>query len=107
MSSLFEGAEIVKEVEGGLCLLLWVHTKARKTGFGALGARGLEVYVREVPEKGRANRELVRLLKKSFRIPKDEVKILKGEKSRQKLVFLKGVTKKDFEEKFVRQKSGG
>ena len=51
------------------------------------------VYVRvsviSPPEKDKANKALIKLLKKSWKIK--DVEILNGEKSRQKLVLLNGI----------------
>lgn len=38
------------------------------------------------PEKGKANKELIEKISKHFDVPKSNVRILSGEKSRKKLV---------------------
>lgn len=38
------------------------------------------------PQKGKANKELIEKISKFFDVPKSNVKILSGEKSRKKLV---------------------
>ena len=45
-----------------------------------------KVYLKSVPEKGKANQELLKLLKKYF---KKQTKIIKGKTSKNKVVELK------------------
>ena len=47
---------------------------------------GLEVGIRAVPEKGKANMELVRALAKHFNVPQSAVCIVSGATSRRKVV---------------------
>ena len=47
---------------------------------------GLEVGIRAVPEKGKANMELIRTLAKHFNVPQASVCIVAGTTSRRKIV---------------------
>jgi uncharacterized protein (TIGR00251 family) len=47
---------------------------------------GFKIYLKSKPEKGKANKELITLLADYFNIPKNNVKILKGEFSRNKII---------------------
>lgn len=46
----------------------------------------LRVYVNQPPENGRANDAVIKLLAEHFQLPKSKIKILKGEKSREKII---------------------
>ncbi len=46
----------------------------------------LVVKVREPPERGRANKRVVELLAEHFGVPKSHVEIVRGHRSREKLV---------------------
>ena len=46
------------------------------------------------PRKGEANKELIKLLSKTLKIPKSEISIIKGEKSRQKIIKIPKVNVK-------------
>jgi uncharacterized protein len=46
----------------------------------------LKVYVMAPPDKGRANKALVELLADHFGVKKSSVRIIKGEKSRDKII---------------------
>jgi len=46
----------------------------------------LVVFLKSPPVEGRANRELVEVLAKHFGVTKDSVRILRGKKSRTKVI---------------------
>ncbi len=46
----------------------------------------LKVYLTASPVKGKANKLLVKVLTKHFNIRKSDIKIIKGEKSRNKVI---------------------
>lgn len=47
----------------------------------------LKVKIKAVPEKGKANAELIHFLSKELKIPKSSIKILKGESSANKILL--------------------
>ncbi len=64
-----------------------VVTNAKKRGFIREGA-GLKVMLTSLPIEGRANEELVGYLSDIFGVKKREIRILRGEKARRKLVSI-------------------
>jgi len=46
----------------------------------------LRIYVSQPPEDGRANEAVIKLLAEHFDVPKSKIKIIKGEKSREKII---------------------
>lgn len=56
----------------------------------ASGARQLCVKVTAVPERGKANAALLRLLAKSWRVPASRLSLLSGETDRNKVLRLTG-----------------
>lgn len=48
--------------------------------------KDIRAYVKAKPEHGKANQELIKLLSKFFDVNKREIKIVKGEKSRDKII---------------------
>jgi len=46
----------------------------------------LKIYVTELPEKGKANQALIRILSKYYHISKTNINIIQGEKNRIKLL---------------------
>jgi len=58
----------------------------------------LRVKVAAPPEKGRANRELIRLLSDALKISKNSIAIIKGMTSRTKVVAVNGFSQQGLEE---------
>jgi uncharacterized protein (TIGR00251 family) len=52
----------------------------------------LEISLKAQPEKNKANESLCEFLGNIFKIPKREIKILKGTTSRNKIVKIEGIT---------------
>ena len=48
----------------------------------------LKIKLKAVPEKGKANEELISLLSKTFKIPKSQISIIQGLKSTHKKVSI-------------------
>jgi len=45
-----------------------------------------KVYLTEIPEKGKANQKLIKILSDHFDVSKSKISILRGEKSKNKLI---------------------
>jgi uncharacterized protein len=52
----------------------------------------LSARVTAVPEKGKANQALIKLLSKALRIPKSDFKIIRGDTDRNKQILISGNT---------------
>ncbi len=78
----------MKETGEGVTLNLEVKpsSKERKLEFDEL-KKVLKVSVKSPPIKGKANRELLEVLRKTF---KRDVEILRGERSTKKVVLIRG-----------------
>lgn len=63
-----------------------VLPKAKKAGLEKLGPDSFRVRVQAAPDKGAANREVVALIAAHFRVPVSQVSIVRGAKSRLKVV---------------------
>lgn len=86
-TSLFESCE------GGVRFTLRVTPKAGRNKIQSVmrDAEGnllLKIAVTDVPEDGKANKAVVKLLSKSFGIAKSDIEILSGETSRVKKLFM-------------------
>lgn len=49
----------------------------------------LRVYVTTAPEDGKANKKVIELISKEFKIPKSSLEIIKGQKSKDKTIARK------------------
>ncbi|NTU69852.1 DUF167 domain-containing protein, partial [bacterium] len=45
-----------------------------------------KILIKSVPEKGKANKELISILSKHFKVPKSTVSLLSGHTSRNKII---------------------
>ena len=59
------------------------RVKAEISGEGKIS---LKIYVTSVPEDGKANEAVVKLLSKELKVPKSAITIIQGLKSRKKVV---------------------
>lgn len=50
-----------------------------------------KVYVTVAPEQGKANKKMIELLAEYFDVPKSQIRIIKGEISRNKIVEIIGI----------------
>ena len=62
-------------------------------------AQSLEVEIRAKPENNEANERLLSFLAKRLNLPKENLKIVKGNRERKKLIKIEGITEEAFWEK--------
>ncbi|WP_028879985.1 DUF167 family protein [Terasakiella pusilla] len=82
-------------VENGLVLSVRLTPKAKKTALNGVmideeDKPVLKASVTTVPEKGKANAALIKLLSKEWKLAKSEIEITYGELNRHKTLLLKG-----------------
>ena len=65
-----------------------VHPKSRQQTVQKIREKEYTVRVLSPPAGGKANKEVIALLASHFHLPPSRVKILRGKKSRQKIVIL-------------------
>ena len=63
-----------------------VKTKAKEEKVIKTGENSFEVWVKQVPEKGKANTAVLKALAKYFKIPQNSVKIIAGKANSSKVV---------------------
>jgi len=69
-------------------LTVRAHPGSRQAKVEKLGEGEYKVHVLAAPEKGEANREVIAALAEHFGLPASCIRIVRGEKSRTKLVAL-------------------
>jgi len=92
---LAESLNPFRAVAGGVLVAVRLTPKAGRTKIGPVvaGADGmgiLKVAVTEAPEKGKANAALVRLLAKTWRLPKTAIAVARGTTDRNKILSIEG-----------------
>lgn len=73
-----------------MILELKVVTSSSRRGLFPYGKKW-KACVRSVPEKGKANKELLELVSEKFKVDKEDVTIIKGKSSSYKLLEVKGL----------------
>ena len=66
--------------------LITVKPSSSQEKITKTGDRELTIYLRAKPHDGEANTALIKLLSKHFKIPKTNIKIIRGQKSHTKLI---------------------
>lgn len=89
----FAGA--ITEDATGVILALEVTPSRGRAGFSGYDPwrRGIRCAVRSPPTQGRANREVVEVIARSFGIPAASVRIISGATQSRKRVKIEGMTK--------------
>ncbi len=84
----------LSEVRGGVHLRVRLAPKASRTAVLGVDRTGrgpaLKVAVTAVPEKGKANAALIRLLAKEMKRPKSAFALVRGETDRTKVIRIAG-----------------
>ena len=70
-----------------------VQPRANRNSIEVVEGSKLKVYVTTAPEGGKANDAVVALLAKSLGVAKSHIRILRGHKSRDKLLDIEGLSK--------------
>ena len=79
-----------------------VQPKASSNRITVVDGR-IKVYVTAAPEKGRANKAVIEILARELGVPKSVVSIKSGERSRTKLIEVKGLDPAEIEQRLVVQ----
>lgn len=71
-----------------LTLDIYVQPGAKTTEIAGLHGEALKIRLNSPPIDGRANQALIQFLAKCFDVPKRQINLLRGEKSRHKTVVI-------------------
>lgn len=66
------------------------HDKIEGWAWDEKGKKILRVKVTAIPDKGKANQALIKLLSKTLRIPKSKILLVRGSTSRKKEIEIEG-----------------
>jgi uncharacterized protein len=83
--------------EGGLRIFIRLTPKGKKNALNAVmegvdGQKAFKISITAVPEKGKANAQLIKFLAKEWHVAKSDIEIIAGEIDRHKTLLLKGET---------------
>lgn len=81
-----------RELPEGIILYVKAQPGARKDEIVGELADSLKVRITAPPEKGKANEAIIRLLAEKLGLKKSAIKVISGETSRDKRVFIQGIS---------------
>lgn len=87
--------EIISKTEKGVVLNIRLTPNSRQNQIlgifeGENNQKSLRVSITQIPEKGKANKELIKFLSKIFKIAKSDFEIISGSIDRNKKVLIYG-----------------
>jgi uncharacterized protein len=85
----------------GCILPVRAHPRARKTGIVGVMAGALKVAVSAPPENGLANAALKDALKRALGLKRSQVELLSGMTTRDKRFLIRGLSRRELEEKLA------
>jgi uncharacterized protein (TIGR00251 family) len=90
----------IREVEGGVVVSVKVQPNASKDRIIGEYADQIKIAVTVAPEKGKANKAVIKVLSKLFGVKTLDIEIVSGETSRDKKIFFRNISKEDFNRLF-------
>ena len=88
---------LITEAKEGCYLKVFITPKSSKNQILSIINDELKIKIAAPPEKGKANKELIRFLSRNLKIQKDSISITKGETSRHKTLFLQNCNKTEIQ----------
>ncbi|MFQ5353842.1 MAG: DUF167 domain-containing protein [Thermodesulfobacteriota bacterium] len=88
---------------GGAYIRLRIQPGSSKKGISGVHGKALKIKLFAPPVEGAANKALIALLSKALGIKKSSIEITSGERSKDKRVFIEGVTLEELEEIFSKR----
>ena len=85
----------LSERKGGVVLPVSAQPRARKNAIVGVHAGRLKVAVTQAPEKGAANTAILKVLAKELGLKPSQLSLASGAASRQKSIFVEGVTQSE------------
>ncbi|ODS33433.1 MAG: hypothetical protein SCARUB_01405 [Candidatus Scalindua rubra] len=85
----------IREMEGGIVIPVKVQPNSSKNGIMGEYANRIKIAVTVPPEKGKANKAVIKVLAEWLDVKSPDIQIISGEKSKDKEVFVRNITKKD------------
>jgi uncharacterized protein len=83
----------VKEIDSGVEFNVLAKPKAGRNEISGFHDGAVRISVTAVPEKGKANSAIIKILTKVLKVPASNISILSGDTSRQKRVRIENLTK--------------
>lgn len=87
----------------GVLLPVRAHAGARRNALKGIHAGALQVMVTQAPEKGKANKAIIKLLAETLGLRKNQLELLLGETSPQKKFLVREISAEELERRIADQ----
>ncbi|OHB89433.1 MAG: YggU family protein [Planctomycetes bacterium RIFCSPHIGHO2_02_FULL_40_12] len=84
-----------REVEGGIVVSVKIQPNSSKDRVIGEYADRIKIAVTVAPEKGKANKAVIKVFSKWLGVKSSDIQIISGETSRDKEVFVRNITEED------------
>jgi uncharacterized protein (TIGR00251 family) len=88
---------LYKETPSGILLNTYIQPKASQNKIIGEYKNCLKIQLTNPPIKGAANKACINFLAKEIRVAKSDIKIIKGEHTKQKQILIKEINKEKIE----------
>jgi len=86
----------IREVEGGVVVSVKVQPNASRDRVVGEHGDQLKIAVTVAPEKGKANKSVIKVLSRLLGVKSSDIEILSGETSRDKKVLIRNISEEEF-----------
>lgn len=84
---------LIKETDNGVVFKVRIQPNAKKNRINGLVGDSLKICVCSPPVDGAANTACIKYLSNLLNVSKSKIEIISGEKSRNKILLVKGISK--------------
>jgi hypothetical protein len=91
----------IKEDEHGVSFCIRVQPKSSKNEILGIVGEEMKIKLTAPPVEGEANKECIKFLARELGISKSSIRIIGGERSRNKVLRITGITKKEIEDRLL------
>ena len=85
----------IREIEDGIVVSVKVQPNSSKNRVVGEYADQIKIAVTVAPEKGKANKAVIKLFAKWLGIKSSDIQVISGETSRDKELFIRNITEED------------
>lgn len=89
--------EIITEKKRDCLIKCRIQPSASKTAISGIHDNSIKITLAAPPVDGKANKELRNFISKKLKISKSKIDIVRGIKSRSKILLCEGISKKEIE----------
>ena len=85
----------IRATDGGIVVSVKVQPNSSKDRVVGEYADQIKIAVTVAPEKGKANKAVIKLFAKWLDIKNSDIQVISGETSRDKVLFIRNITEED------------